>query len=619
MLESFHQKRDEVISTLRDLMHLAERVGARSLGAHVGADLVKKLEADRFHLVVVGEFNHGKSTFVNALLGANVLPVGVTPTTAVIHHLEYSAEPRADVVFASEKRTPLPFEQVRMFSVGGARAPHHSVGEAPPVPAPAAADEVKYLEVGYPAELLRDRIVLVDTPGVNDLSLQRADITYSYIPRSDAVLFLLDAGQPLKESERVFLQDKLLGQSRDKIVFVVTKRDIWDESEQKEAIGYIRTELGKLVKSPVVFTVSAEQALEGKREGSGMPELLAHLTRFLAEERGRILLDNALGEGLQSATLLKKGIDARRRASAMSSEELERRIGFLEKDLAGQSRTIEERRSGIREEVAAIRAWVKRDLDRFVEDTIRQVPDVVDGASGDEIKLHLGAFLEKTLTEWAQAETKEVAGALETLAEKTIALVREDAHDVAKRLGDALGGDLKAPDVAVDTFGYDVGVVALATIGLGVMFTNALLGGLLTLAAPALAYYVRGKVEVETKKRAKEFAPQALRDAASKIGPKLDEMIQEFAGRLDAWVVSAGEELHREVIEVLSATRTERAEAKPGADSAVKVCDDQVDALAGLNGKLEGLRAALWTPANGESVELPPKLPTLPNAPGGSA
>src|SRR3954466_2822374 len=121
MLETFHQKRDDVVATIRDLMSLAERVGARSLGAHLGADLVKKLEADRFHLVVVGEFNHGKSTFVNALLGANVLPVGVTPTTAVIHHLEYSAEPRADVVFSSEKRTPLPFEQVRMFSVGGAR------------------------------------------------------------------------------------------------------------------------------------------------------------------------------------------------------------------------------------------------------------------------------------------------------------------------------------------------------------------------------------------------------------------------------------------------------------------------------------------------------------------
>ena len=80
---------------------------------------------------------------------------------------------------------------------------------------------IRHVEVGYPAELLRERIVLVDTPGVNDLNLQRADITYKYIPQSDAVLFVIDAGQPLKESERLFLRDKLLGQSRDKIIFVV--------------------------------------------------------------------------------------------------------------------------------------------------------------------------------------------------------------------------------------------------------------------------------------------------------------------------------------------------------------------------------------------------------------
>jgi ribosome biogenesis GTPase A/uncharacterized coiled-coil protein SlyX len=620
MLESFHQKRDDVIAALRDLMNLAERVGARSLHEHVGHDLVKKLEADRFHLVVVGEFNHGKSTFVNALLGSNVLPVGVTPTTAVIHHLEYSAEPRAEVVFESEKRVPLPFEQVRLFSVGGARAPHHSVGE--PQHAGHAGhqdDEVKHLEVGYPAELLRDRIVLVDTPGVNDLSLQRADITYSYIPRSDAVLFLLDAGQPLKESERVFLQEKLLGQSRDKIVFVVTKRDIWDEGEQKEALNYIRTELGKLVKNPQLFAVSAEQALEGKTAESGMPELLAHLTKFLAEERGRILLDNALGEGLSSAAMLKKGIDARRRASAMSIEELERRIALLEKDLAGQSRTIEERRAGIREEVAAIRAWVKRDLDHFVEDTVKQLPDMIDQASGDELKKHLGAFLEKTLADWAQAETKEIAAALEALAEKTIALVREDAHDVAKRVGDALGADMKPPDASVDTFRYDAGIVALGVVGLGVMLSNPLVGGVLVLAAPVLAYYLHGKVEVETKKRAKELAPQALREAAAKIGPKLDEMILEFAGRLETWVVTAGEELHREVIEVLAATRAEKAATRASTEASIKICDENGDTLAAIQARLEGQRSALWTPANGESKELPPPVPTVPNAPGGSA
>jgi hypothetical protein len=95
-------------------------------------------------------------------------------------------------------------------------------------------------------------------------------------------------------------------------------------------------------------------------------------------------------------------------------------------------------------------------------------------------------------------------------------------------------------------------------------------------------------------------------------------MIQEFAGRLDAWVVTAGEELHREVIEVLSATRAERAATKPGAEAAVKTCDDQIAALTGLKAKLDGLRSALWTPANGEA-KAPPLPSSTTNAPGGDA
>jgi ribosome biogenesis GTPase A len=616
MLESFHNRRVDVIAALRDLLGVADGVGAKTLSARLGTDLVQKLEEDRFHLVVVGEFNHGKTTFVNALLGATILPVGVTPTTAVIHHLEYSAEPRAEVVFSSGRRSPLPFAEVKDFAVGHEKAPldvgHHVAGSA-------SENEVKHLEVGYPADLLRERVVLVDTPGVNDLSLQRADITYSYIPKSDAVLFLLDAGQPLKESERVFLQEKLLKQSRDKIIFVVTKRDIWDGDEERQALAYIRLELGKLVKTPVVFAVSAEKLLDGDAAASGMTELLTHLTKFLAEERGRILLDNALGEGIEAAKLLKKGVDARRRACLMSIEELGRRIDILEKDLAGQSRTIEERRAGIREEVAAIRAWVKRDLEHFVIDVEKQLPDIIDQASGSDIKVHLGGFLERTITAWAQAETKEIAAALEALAEKTIALVREDAHDAAKRLGEALGGDVKAPNVEVDTFGYDVGVVALATIGFGVLFTNVFLGAALFAAAPLLAVYVRSKVETESKKRAKELAPITLRDAVAKIGPKLDEMINQFASRLEAWVVSAGEELHREVIEVLSSSRTEREKSQPSTEDAVKACDVQADQLTAVNTRLEGLRASLWTPANGETASLPPLPSSIPNAPGGTA
>jgi ribosome biogenesis GTPase A len=595
MLESFHQRRDEVVAAVRSLSAIAAGVGAKTLAARVDADLVKKLEADRFHLVVVGEFNHGKSTFVNALLGAQVLPVGVTPTTAVIHHLEYADSPRAEVVQASGARTPLPFDEVRKFAVGGESAPHD-----------AASDEVKHLEVGYPAEILRERIVLVDTPGVNDLSLQRADITYSYIPRSDAVLFLLDAGQPLKESERVFLQEKLLKASRDKILFVVTKRDIWDDAEQREALGYIEKELGKIVKNPKLFAVSAEKHLEGDVMSSGIGELLAHLTKFLAEERGRILLDNALGEGVEAGKLLRRGIDARRRAAAMTVEELERRIGVLEKDLAGTSRTIEERRAGIREEVSAIKAWVRRDLEHFRDDVIKQLPAVIEQASIDELKGYLGRFLERTLTEWAQAETKEIGLALEALAEKTIALMREDANDTAKRLGDALGGDVRAPNVEVDTFKYDVGVVGLLTVGAGVLFTNPLIGGLLLVAAPVLAVVVRGRVEAETKKRAIELAPNAIRDAAAKIQPKLDQMIDECAARLDAWVVTAGEELHKEVIEVLTTAKRDRSAQQQTTESALAACDAAAAELDAATARIDALRLSLRAP---DGAAAPTPLP----------
>lgn len=588
MLESFHAKKREVAATVAELVTLGSRIGAKSLAAKVDEELVKKLEADRFHLVVVGEFNHGKTTFVNALLSRPLLPVGVTPTTAVIHHLEFADEPRASVVFESGERRDLPIEQVRKYAVSG-ELRHDGPAQEP--------SEVKYLEVFVPSPILKERIVLVDTPGVNDLSLQRADITYSYIPKSDAVLFLLDAGQPLKESERVFIQDKLLAQSRNKIIFVVTKRDIWDESEEKEALAYVRTELDKILPGAPIFPVSAQRALEADEAKSGMPELVAHLMSFLAEERGRILLDNALGQALDISSLLAKGVGARKRAVQMSHEELSRRIEFLEKDLAGQARTLEQRRGFIREEVSAIKAWVRRDLEHFVDDILKQLPALIDDAKSDEIKLHLAPFLERTMVEWVQKETKEIGVALESLAERTIALVRDDANDSAKRLSDAFGTDVKAPDVQVDVLGHHIGITALFTVGLGVLLTNALLGGGLLLATLPLAWFLRGREERMTRERAREIAPAAVREASQRLGPKLEEMISDFAQKLDAWVVTAGEELHRELIEILRSARVEQESGAEGVSGALAACEDQSAQLGRLEQRMGELRAGLMAKA----------------------
>jgi small GTP-binding protein len=583
-MDAFFERRDEVVRALRGLGDVAGSLGTHTLRARVDRELVHKLEEDRFHLVVVGEFNHGKTTFVNALLGENVLPVGVTPTTAAIHHIRWAVRPEATVVTTGGERRIMPFEEARRFAVGGGASSEE-------------AGSVDYLEIGYPAPLLEERILLVDTPGVNDLSLQRSDITYSYVPRADAVLFLLDAGQILKESERVFLHDKLLKASRDKIVFVITKWDLLSAEEQREALAYAKNHLADLVKDPVVFPVSAETALAGQRESSGLPELVVHLTRFLAEERGRILLGNALGEGLGIADLLSKGVDARRRSVQMKTEEIDRRLAALEEDLAGRAGTIEQRRVQIREDVSGIKTGARKDLDRFVDEVIRQLPNVIESAKPGELKEYLPAFLEDAFKQWTEEETREIAMSLERLAEKTVALVREDAHDSAKRVAAVMGSDARRLDVQIDTIRYDVGVVALMFGGVALMAVNLMAGGVLAIAGPAIfAMFARNKIHEEFKKRANELAPEVMRETAAKVAPKLDSLIEEFARKLDAWVVSAGEELHREIVEVLRATKNARDAGEADETKALAAVEGQAAALEQVRAHIERLRAGLWAP-----------------------
>jgi GTP-binding protein EngB required for normal cell division len=598
-----HQaRRDEVIVTLRALREQAERVGATTLANRLDRELCDRLEQDRFHLVVVGEFNQGKSSLVNALLGRALLPVGVTPTTAVIHHVEHAAEPGARLVYADRSEEPLPLSELGLLALGRSQgdddvaAPHRPAGE-PTSEVEAAANgvprQLSHVAVGFPSELLRERIVLVDTPGVNDLCLQRADVTYQYIPNADAVLFVLDAGQPVKESERVFLRDQLLARSRDKIVFVVAKVDIWSDAERDEALDYVRRELARLVPSPKLFPVAPQLALGGQIGQSGLPELASHLRTFLAQERGRILLDNAIGEGLAATVAVARSIDARRRAARMSSDEIERRIAAIEADLSSHERTIAGRRAAIREETAAVRAWTRRDVARFCDDMVAELGPIIDGEPVEDLRLYLPGFLESCFVRWAEAQGREVAQALEQLAERTVALLREDAHDAAKRLSEAAGDDVPTPDLSVDTFGYDVGVFALFTLGLGMLFTNAIVGGALAIAAPVLAVYLRGRVELETRERAREQADKALREASEKVGPKLDALIESFAGRLEGWVTSAGSEIHRELVDVLAAARRTRSSAAPDVGAAVAACDAQAAELGALRSKLEAMRADL--------------------------
>jgi len=579
-LSDYQAQKSDVLSSLREVAALAEDAGAKSLADRLRGDRIPRLDEERFHLVVLGEFNHGKTTFVNALLGAPVLPTGVTPTTAVIHHVVHGETPHAKAVGANAERD-VPVEQVADYEVGGK----------------AAEEEVRYLQVDYPAAILEGGVVLVDTPGVNDLNSTRAEITYSYLPKADAILFLLDAGQILKESERAFIANKLLAQSRDKVIFVINKIDLLDEEEREEALAYARGHLARLVDEPRVYAVSAEKALEGDLDGSGLAALTGELRTYLTEERGRVLLDNALDAGLRAAGTLEQSIRIQKRALEMDQQELERRLEALEKDLSHSEEMADKRERQIRESLSAVKAIVRRETEEFGKRFALAIPGEIESSKAEDLKRYLPSFMEERFRAFADQQGEELAKRLEKVAEEAIAFVTEDAQERSRKLDELLGGTGPEVDLSVNTLAYDVGVIALGAFGIGIMaLSNVFVGGAMTLAAPVLAYFFRGRADKEMKKRAQEEAPKAIEEAAKKLAEAFDAQIDGFGDKLVEFVRSANEEVTRSIAEVVRTARTARQEGDEELEELTQTVGTSMGRLRAVADKMETLRKALWIP-----------------------
>src|ERR671916_1144169 len=182
--------------------------------------------AGLFLLVIAGEFNSGKSSFINALLGERVLPEGVTPTTDRINILRHGPAVSENLL------------------------------------------EAYLLERTHPAEVLRE-INIVDTPGTNAIIRRHEELTRDFVPRSDLVLFVTSADRPFTESERTFLEQ--IREWGKKIVFVINKIDILSlPEEREEVVRYVEENAaGLLGETPELFAVSARQALEARAEEDG--------------------------------------------------------------------------------------------------------------------------------------------------------------------------------------------------------------------------------------------------------------------------------------------------------------------------------------------------------------
>jgi small GTP-binding protein len=253
-----------------------------------------------FLLVIVGEFNAGKSAFINALLGSKVVTEGVTPTTAQINVLQYG-----DTVE----------RQVR---------------------------ESNLHVITAPAPLLRE-IHIVDTPGTNAIIREHEAITAEFVPRSDLVLFVTSADRPFTETERAFLE-QVRGWGK-KVVVVINKVDILETARDIDSVRTFVAENARALLgfSPEIFPVSARLAFRGKQgdteawSSSGF-EALEHYIATTLDAPGRVQLKllNPLGVGAslaeRHAGFVKERL-ALLKGDFETLEEVERQLAVYQQDL----------------------------------------------------------------------------------------------------------------------------------------------------------------------------------------------------------------------------------------------------------------------------------------------
>ncbi|MEZ4399080.1 MAG: dynamin family protein [Kofleriaceae bacterium] len=251
-------------------------------------------------VTVMGEFSSGKSSFVNAFIGADVAATGITPTTATINVVKWGHERGGRLVAADGSARELGWDQLhaalRTLSADEARA-------------------IDRVEIALPLDALA-KVHIIDTPGLNSILPEHEATARAFIARADAVVWVFTAGQGGKASERKAL-DAIRAEGK-RVLGVLNKRDQLGEAEVREVIGYVQGQLDDRVEHIVPF--SARAALAWKRgehpaDDGGWAALATALEeRFFAQARA--IKRGAVARRLLGIIATARGVVASARADA---------------------------------------------------------------------------------------------------------------------------------------------------------------------------------------------------------------------------------------------------------------------------------------------------------------
>lgn len=476
-----------------------------------------------FLVVVVGEFNAGKSSVLNALFGQKIMEEGPIPTTAKITIVRYGEEPVS--------------RQISEFVV----------------------------ERRHPAELLK-HLNLVDTPGTNSIVRRHQEITEDFIPRADLILFITSFDRPLSESERHFLS--FIRESWGKrLIFILNKVDLAnpDSRELEQVLDYLqKSTLDLLGFEPRIFPVSAELAYAAKTTDSDPEQKrLYELSRFGPLES---FLNKSLTGSEQLALKLSAPLDTAAKLLTGLESLLSDRQGLLQEDRKTMERLNEhfesselELREGYHRFVAEIdnlllqmerrgvqflednirvgKLRLLRDRDAFKEEFNRQVIRLNDREIEDRLTAAVDWLLRRVVELWNWTLTRfntqprvrasrQIASESEFLynrAEVFENIRREaerriSAYDLNEEARRILENARGAAAMFVGAEGLAAGIGAIATI---VIATTAVdvTGGFI--AAGALAFFGFFFLPRQKRKAVQEF-----RDRVDGLRTDLEKALQ---------------------------------------------------------------------------------------------
>lgn len=404
-LETRLQKLQETgydVSLLRSIEEIATRHGLVEFRPRIAA-LASRLEDDSLEVALFGRVSSGKSSLLNALLGADVLPVGVNPITAVPTKLRYGAELRAAVSFGDGRNEIVGIEQLESLVTEQGN--------------PGNVRNVVRALVEVPSRRLKPGIVLVDTPGLGSLARSGAAETLAYLPACDLALLLIDAGTTVNEEDIGTL--RLLYEAGIPSLVLLSKADLLVEADQRHAVRYVeeqlQRELGLRVHiQPVSSVPAASELLDHFFERELLPRF--EQAKALREESVARKI-GALRESVMAA--LETSLDrARRRPeeTSIDAAAMEKRLRLVTGEIGELRTTLD-------------RAWLEfgespqQVIDRVVE---RAVQPSDSGGWREISGLQLSEWLHDVVQEFLAGRLEQLRDALD----RAVSTLQEVGRDL---------------------------------------------------------------------------------------------------------------------------------------------------------------------------------------------